>query len=70
MSKGNIPVVTVEPTGNYMVHDSKMHLPVPVGSPEWFEWLQANQSFRFEELTSFTAMRERRKRWRYWYAYA
>lgn len=70
MPKGKIPVVMAEPTGSYMVHDPKMSSPIPIGSPEWFEWLQGNHSFRFEGFTSFTAMRERRKRWLYWYAYA
>jgi len=44
---------------------------IPVGSPLWFKWLEANNAFLFHhEAGSFTARKERRKRggW-YWIAY-
>src|SRR5579885_2281866 len=45
-------------------------LAVPVGTPEWFAWLDTTRSFTFEGAGgSFTARHEERSGRRFWYAY-
>jgi LuxR family maltose regulon positive regulatory protein len=44
--------------------------PVPVGAPEWFDWLRQAQSFTFAGTDgTFTARHEERSGSRFWYAY-
>jgi LuxR family maltose regulon positive regulatory protein len=44
--------------------------PVPVGAPEWFDWLQDARSFTFAGAGgTFTARHEERSGSRFWYAY-
>src|ERR671938_1440623 len=45
---------------------------IPIGSAEWWRWLESAsaRAFRFEQgALSFTARRERQKAGWYWYAY-
>jgi LuxR family maltose regulon positive regulatory protein len=42
---------------------------IAVGSPEWFEWLEAGRSFYFSGERSFTARCEKRRNTFYWYAF-
>ena len=45
---------------------------IPIGSAEWWQWLETAsvRAFRFERgALSFTARRERQKVGWYWYAY-
>lgn len=58
-------------------HDRALQLhngdAIAVGSIQWFEWLKANGSFRFESglagQTSFTARKHERDSGDFWYAY-
>lgn len=41
-----------------------------VGDAEWFQWLEANPKFRYEERgCTFSARKEKRRNGHYWYAY-
>ncbi len=57
------------------VHDGLLHTdppeePVPLGTPQWFDWLREARSFTFAGATgSFTARHEQRSGRRFWYAY-
>jgi predicted ATPase/ATP/maltotriose-dependent transcriptional regulator MalT len=44
--------------------------PIPIGTAEWYSWLEQHRSFCFEAgRVTFTARKEQRSGGRYWYAY-
>ena len=44
--------------------------PIPIGTGEWFGWLEQHRSFCFEtDYSTFTARKEKRPGGWYWYAY-
>ncbi|HEX5156171.1 MAG TPA: LuxR C-terminal-related transcriptional regulator [Ktedonobacterales bacterium] len=53
-----------------MLMTSPTKPPIPVGTPHWFDWLDAARSFAYRGAAGrFTARQEERSGRRFWYAY-
>jgi len=55
---------------NGLLHTAPPDDPMPVGTPQWFDWLREARSFTFAGASgTFTARHEERSGRRFWYAY-